>query len=234
MPVNDAQIEKIKYHIRLLAESLDHKAYPIASLVLGMNWSENDLDRAHDIFEKYDNELETGATPSWTAFELELRNEFSIGYQSVKNIVLAFYRNGQWRDVCVGYTLEHTSVELHEILSDFKEDPQQLEQMAARLLRKLHAQYQQDRDGADFIVQAGNKIIAIEVKAISARNMEQNFERVRNQLGAIQNSTKADRVILVLPDSSAKEKLEAQVGTTDVCSIFELENKLLDLGLERR
>ena len=94
MAIDDEQIEKIKYHIRLLAESLDAKSNPIASLVIERNWSDNDLERAHDIFEEYSNSLENDEPVNWHVFEKEFDTAFGIGYQGVKSIVLAFYRNG--------------------------------------------------------------------------------------------------------------------------------------------
>lgn len=96
-------IEKIKYHIRLLAEALDYETHPIPSLVVSFDWDDNDLDAAHDIFEKYDKLLSEGSSPSWMDLERDLKSKFAIGYQSVKTIVNAFYRNSQWTNVCVWF-----------------------------------------------------------------------------------------------------------------------------------
>lgn len=115
MTEQNDEIQKIKYQLRLVAESLDFNLNPIASLVVSMDWGEGELDRAHDIFEVYDKKLSNNEKVNWTAFEFELRDQFGIGYQRVKSIVLAFYKNHQWTNVCKEYATAHDCVEFHEI-----------------------------------------------------------------------------------------------------------------------
>lgn len=110
-----SDLEKIKFHLKMIGETLDSREYPIQSLVITMDWNESDLNRAHDIFEKYDSLLEEGAEINWTQFEMELRDTFEIGYQTVKTVVLAFFRNYQWMEVCTQYALSHMCAEFDEI-----------------------------------------------------------------------------------------------------------------------
>ena len=117
MPDNiERELEKIKFHMRLIGETIDPRSYPIPFLVIEMDWDDKDLDKAHDIFEKYDNKLEKEEKVNWKEFEMELRNTFGIGYQTVKSIVLAFYRNQQWTRVCAGYAKAYECIEFHEII----------------------------------------------------------------------------------------------------------------------
>lgn len=109
------EISKLKFHISLIGETLDYRTNPIPALVIQMNWNESDLDAAHDIFEKYDNMLEAKEEINWRAFEMELRDKFGIGYQTVKSIILAFYRNHQWTNVCTLYARSAECIEFHEI-----------------------------------------------------------------------------------------------------------------------
>ncbi len=109
------KIEKLRFHINLISESIDSESHPIPVLVIGMNWSNDDLNAAHDIFEKYDKLIEEKQDINWSAFEHELRDRFGIGYQSVKSIILAFYRNHQWTDVCQRYAKAYECLEFHEI-----------------------------------------------------------------------------------------------------------------------
>lgn len=112
------EITKLKYQVRVLGETIDYQAHPVEALILSMDWSEGDIDRAHDIFEKYDNKLQEKEPVIWAEFEKELRNEFNIGYQTVKSIVLAFYKNHQWTNVCYEYAMSlepTTPVEFHQI-----------------------------------------------------------------------------------------------------------------------
>lgn len=109
------KVEKLQFQMRLVGESLNSKEQPIASLVISMDWNESDLDRAHDIFEKYEEILESEEQPNWTAFEAEFNKEFGIGYQTLKSIVLSFHRNYQWTHVCEVYAKAKECMEFHEI-----------------------------------------------------------------------------------------------------------------------
>ncbi|ETF09812.1 hypothetical protein BJN42_10525 [Pseudomonas koreensis] len=111
-------LEKIKYHVRILSDAIDYQSHPVEALILSMDWGEADIDRAHDIFEKYDNMLIAKQSVDWGEFESELEAEFKIGYQTVKRIVLAFFENHQWTDVCYGYAMSFeptTPLEFHRI-----------------------------------------------------------------------------------------------------------------------
>jgi hypothetical protein len=109
-------VQRLQFQMKLVGEALDHREHPIASLVISLNWSEQDLEAAHDIFERYDHLLEENKSPQWGQFEHELRDRFSISYQSVKWIILAFYHNGQWTSVCQEYAKAYSCAEFHEIL----------------------------------------------------------------------------------------------------------------------
>lgn len=98
-----ARLEKLEFHVKLLAESLSHTENPIASLVVDFNWSEQDLDSAHDIFEMFDKKLHESAIIKWHELEKEFNEKLNISYQGLKSVVLAFNRNGQWTEVCHAY-----------------------------------------------------------------------------------------------------------------------------------
>lgn len=111
-------LKKLKYQVRVLGSAVDYDSHPIEALIMSMDWDEGDIDRAHDIFEKYDRKLEAKEDINWSDFEEELKGAFGIGYQVVKSIVLAFYENHQWTDVCYGYAMSFeptTPVEFHRI-----------------------------------------------------------------------------------------------------------------------
>lgn len=113
-----AVVEKLQYHVSVLSDCVDYERYPVERLILSMNWDDAQLNRAHDIFQKYDELLANEEDVNWMAFEHELRDEFNIGYQTVKHIVLAFFNNHQWVEVCHGYALSFeptTPVEFHQI-----------------------------------------------------------------------------------------------------------------------
>ena len=111
----DAELEKIRYHLKLLGEAVDFREHPMAYLVVHLNWTESQLDRANDIFEEARNALDEGRGVNWGQFEHKLRDEFQIGYQTVKTIILAFHRNHQWTDVCKQYAEAYECSEFHEI-----------------------------------------------------------------------------------------------------------------------
>ena len=111
----EEQIEKLQFQMKLVGESLDSREHPIPALVISMDWSDADLDKAHDIFEKFDGILESGETPNWAEFEKDFKDQFGIGYQTLKMVVLAFHRNFQWTQVCEIYAKAHECMEFHEI-----------------------------------------------------------------------------------------------------------------------
>lgn len=114
----EKEISKMKYQIQVLGACIDYERNPVEALILSMNWDEEQLDRAHEIFEKYDTMLSNKQSIVWSTFEHELRDEFDIGYQTVKAIVLAFFKNSQWVDVCYGYAMSFeptTPIEFHQI-----------------------------------------------------------------------------------------------------------------------
>lgn len=120
MNINEVieKINKLEYQVSVLSDCIDSERYPVQSLILSMNWDDNQLNKAHDIFQVYDEKLENKEEINWTVFEHTLRDEFSIGYQTVKSIILAFYSNHQWVDVCHGYAMSFeptTPIEFHSI-----------------------------------------------------------------------------------------------------------------------
>jgi hypothetical protein len=98
-----ARLEKLEFHVKLLAESLNHTENPTASLVVSFDWSSQDLNRAHDIFEAFDNKMRESEKINWHDLEKEFGDKLNISYQGLKSVVLAFYRNGQWTEVCHAY-----------------------------------------------------------------------------------------------------------------------------------
>lgn len=112
------EISRIKFQMRLLRETLDFHRHPVPSLVLELDWGEEELDAAHDIFERYSNQLETGSDVDWQAFESEFSNRLRIGYQLLKRVVLAFFRSHQWTRVCRAYAEARPCSEFEEIWGD--------------------------------------------------------------------------------------------------------------------
>lgn len=116
MVINDmSEIQKIKYQLALLAESLDSRDHPIPALVISLDWSQEDLSGAHDIFQEYDEKLDEEQVISWGEFENEFQEKLNLGYQKIKSVILAFYRNQQWTDVCAAYAHAYPCAEFHEI-----------------------------------------------------------------------------------------------------------------------
>lgn len=119
----EQEINKLKYQIDILASTVDYEKYPVESLILSLNWDDDDLNSAHDIFEKYDKKLEAKESDiNWTAFEHELRDKLNIGYQTVKSIINAFYKNHQWIEVCYQYAKNYTCVEFHRLIRDYEQN----------------------------------------------------------------------------------------------------------------
>ncbi len=129
------QVERLRFQLQLLAESLDHHAYPIQTLVIALDWGDEELTLAIDIFEKYSRQLESGEKVSWVAFEEEFQDQLNISYQALKSIILAFYRNRQWLDVCVAYAQAHDVAEFWEIND---REPESLDTFKRPARKQIH------------------------------------------------------------------------------------------------
>lgn len=109
------KIKRLEFQMKLVGESISSEDSPIASLVINLSWGEDELEKAHDIFEKYNNELDSGKEPNWSEFRKEFEDGLGIGYQQLKLVVLSFYRNLQWTEVCTQYAKAYECVEFHSI-----------------------------------------------------------------------------------------------------------------------
>lgn len=109
------EIKKIKYQLSVIAECIDYEKNPIPSLILYLDWGDDELNKAHDIFEIFENKLEKNEDISWGEFEGMFQKELNIGYQRLKSIVLSFYRNHQWISVCIAYAKAKECMEFHII-----------------------------------------------------------------------------------------------------------------------
>ncbi|WP_064528478.1 hypothetical protein [Escherichia sp. B1147] len=113
------EIEKLKYHINILGDIINYHNHPVESLTISMDWDEKNINHTHDIFEKYDEKLSNNERLNWYDFENDLKNELDIEYQMVKQVILAFYKNHQWTDVCYQYALSfgpNIPAEFHQII----------------------------------------------------------------------------------------------------------------------
>jgi len=115
----ESEIEKLKFQIQTIGETIDYEQYPLQDLIISFDWSKEDLNNAHDIFEEYDKKLYQSKEFNSTEFEHRFRDDFSIGYQEVKSIINGFYKNGQWTNICMIYALENMVIEFHDIQNDY-------------------------------------------------------------------------------------------------------------------
>lgn len=109
------EILKLKYHIKQLYQASGNtRSY--ASLVIELDWSEDDVHAAHDIFERHSHMIENGNRLNGGELERELKDRFSIGYNDVKHIINVFFENSQWQDVCIEYAKRFPCTEFRKIL----------------------------------------------------------------------------------------------------------------------
>ena len=118
----EQEIKKLKYKVKLLSSIVDYNQYPIEALMLSLDWDDQDLDKAHDVFEKYSNKIENKERIEWREFENELKEKFNIGYQTVKRVINAFYKNDQWTEVCYEYAKAFKCLEFHWLIEDYEEN----------------------------------------------------------------------------------------------------------------
>ena len=96
-------LEKMKFQIATIGQAIDFDRHPVESLIISMDWGREELNLAHDVFEKWDAKIETGERISSSAFEADFSKSLGLSYQGLKPVVLSFYKNGQWTNVCEAY-----------------------------------------------------------------------------------------------------------------------------------
>ncbi|WP_215765986.1 DUF1878 family protein [Gluconobacter cerinus] len=96
-------IKKLSYHVSILGDTIDIENNPIEHLIISKNWDESDLNEVYDIFEEWDKRIESGEKINKANFEHDFSSNLKISYQGLKTIVLAFYKSGQWTNVCEAY-----------------------------------------------------------------------------------------------------------------------------------
>lgn len=99
------ELDKIHYQLTVLSRTIDSTQHPVESLILEKDWSEGELNKAYDIFEKWEGIIESGTSMSHHSFEADFKNALGVSYQGLKSVLLAFYQNGQWVSVCEAYVL---------------------------------------------------------------------------------------------------------------------------------
>lgn len=112
-------LEKLSYQVSIVSETIDYEKHPVEALILSKNWGPEEIEKVHDIFERWDSRLEQGDEMKSGSFEQEFKDALGIGYQGLKSIILAFYRNGQWTSVCEAYVDsfgDSPSLEFHGIM----------------------------------------------------------------------------------------------------------------------
>jgi hypothetical protein len=112
-------IKKLSYQISIVGQTIDYNKHPVEALVMEMDWGSDELDKAHDIFERWDKRLEEGEKISSAEFERDFHEALGVSYQGLKSIILAFYKNYQWPNVCEAYVDsfgESPAVEFHSIM----------------------------------------------------------------------------------------------------------------------
>lgn len=98
-----ATLKKLCYQVTILGETIDSKKHPVESLIMENNWGREELEAAYEIFERWDARLEEGDKISSGQFERDFNEALGVTDQGLKSIVLAFYRNDQWTNVCEAY-----------------------------------------------------------------------------------------------------------------------------------
>jgi hypothetical protein len=113
----ERELAKLRYHVRKLAGAISYNKHPIEHLVVMMDWSAEDLDDAFDIFQRYRSDLDNHGSMLASQLERDLCQRFDISYQTVKDIVLAFWRHHNYSDVCEEYARQNRVSEFEEILN---------------------------------------------------------------------------------------------------------------------
>lgn len=97
------EIEKLKYHISILKNSV--KFYDIDGLAVKLDFSKSQFDDLCKICEEFEHKIENDKKFNFYEFEGELKDKFSIGYQNIKMIIDDFVEYEYCVELAYIYTL---------------------------------------------------------------------------------------------------------------------------------
>ena len=100
--MND-KIEKLKYHISTIKDSVEF--VNIDGLAVKLDLSKEQFDRLLEICDEFERKIENEKFFSKAEFEGTLKDEFGIGYQTIKMIVDDFAKYGHFDYLAYTYML---------------------------------------------------------------------------------------------------------------------------------
>ena len=104
----------------ILSDSKDKSQWPLEHFKIRHGWERLDprMRLVHDICEKYHDRYIDGEEINWVSFEGELTRELAfVHYTQVKDLILALWESGLWREVCREYAKENPCSEFTDILN---------------------------------------------------------------------------------------------------------------------
>ena len=113
------RLDQLEYRVSILGQAIDYDRFPIEALIMSMDWGRSDIDKVHDVFERWDNRLEKGEKINRSEFEKVFEQAVGVTYQGLKSILIAFWENHQWTNVCEAYVDSFggsPAVEYHRIM----------------------------------------------------------------------------------------------------------------------
>ncbi|WP_417798908.1 hypothetical protein [Terasakiella pusilla] len=120
-----AEITKLKFQVNTLGQAIDHETNPIAKLIFEFDWDEKKLDAVYHCFEKAENIIENKPeTFNHAMFEHLFAENVGVGYQGLKAIILSFYRECRYINVCIEYVKslgDAPASEYRSIVKDIQE-----------------------------------------------------------------------------------------------------------------
>ncbi len=79
------------------------------------NWNDGIIKEVVNIFQKYHEKLSNSENPSLGNLEFDIKDMTGIGYQEFKDVILFFWENEQYRDVCIAFKNAHDVFEFKNI-----------------------------------------------------------------------------------------------------------------------
>lgn len=97
------KIEKIKYHISTLKDSVNFIS--IDGLAVKLDFSNAQFDRLFEICDEFDRKIENDKIFNLAEFEKILKDELGIGYQTIKMIIDDFAKYEHFEYLAYAYML---------------------------------------------------------------------------------------------------------------------------------
>ena len=79
-----------------------------------------DFEKIKEIFEMYNKKVLEKEDINWGSLEKDLKTKFGYNYQTTKMIIVKYFQQGLYKDLCYQYAKYNDTVEMKQIIKEYE------------------------------------------------------------------------------------------------------------------